>query len=389
MTHAPILTRDFAALVAAHFLQALGYASLLLLPLYLAHLGASRTQIGAYVAISSVSGLFARPLVGFAIDTIGRRVTLTVGTLLMATGLWLVFGVENLGVTLVASRLFTGAGEAALFTGYFVFAADIIPEARRTEGIAIFGISGLLPLVIGPIVDQAGLDPPALRSFLPMMGFAVTVSLFFLWRIPEPTVHKTTDRFSVRDALKALSARPLIPVWVATGLFSGLVALFMAFVTVVASRRGIEHPATLWFAYAGAAAFVRTFGARIPDRVGPANVVVPSMAFYLAALMVAAGAWSHSGFLLAGALAGVGHGYGFPVLIAQAIGRTPARLRGSSLALYTALWAASSLILTPFFSSVADTWDDATMFSLAAMAGTAVLAAWVLIEHFLGKRSVV
>jgi predicted MFS family arabinose efflux permease len=235
-------------------------------------------------------------------------------------------------------------------------------------------------------VDGAGVDPPSLRLFLPVVGLAVSGSLFFLWRLPEPPRAATTERFSIRGALRALAARPLIPVWIVTTLFSGLVAVFLAFVTVVAQRRGIAHPSTLFFAYAGAAALVRTVGARIPDRLGPGNLVVPAIASYVGALLVAAGAWSELGFLVAGALAGVGHGYGFPVLIAQAIERTPTHLRGSSLALYTALWAASSLLLTPIFGAVADAWDDASMFSLAATVAVAVLTVWVGVEHLLVRH---
>ncbi|MDF1561901.1 MAG: MFS transporter [Deltaproteobacteria bacterium] len=383
----PILTRPFLALVGAHFLQALGYASLLLLPLYLAHLGASRTEIGAIVAVSSVSGLVARPVVGWAIDTLGRRPTLTAGTLVMASGLWLIFGVQDLGATLVLSRLLTGAGEGALFTGYFAFAADLIPESRRSEGIAIFGISGLIPIVVGPIVDHAGIDAPDLRFFLPVVGFGVAGSLLFLWRVPEASSHHEREPFSVRGTLTALSARPLIPVWVAAALFSSLVALFTAFVTVVAEGRGIRNPATLWFAYAGAAALVRTIGARIPDRIGPTNIVVPAIASYLVAFLIAAGAWSGEAFVLAGALGGIGHGYGFPVLTTQVVDRTPVRLRGSSMALYTALFALAALVLTPVFGGIADRWDDATMFSFAAVVGTAVLALWVALEHRLLRGS--
>ena len=67
-----VITKDFVLLVIAHVMQALGYASMLLLPLYLAHLGASRTQIGAVMAAGSIGGLAMRPLIGAALDTMGR-----------------------------------------------------------------------------------------------------------------------------------------------------------------------------------------------------------------------------------------------------------------------------------------------------------------------------
>jgi sugar phosphate permease len=174
-------------------------------------------------------------------------------------------------------------------------------------------------------------------------------------------------------------------VWLVTTLFSGLVAIFMTFVTVAARRRGLPHPAMLWLAYAGAAAVVRTLGSGLPDRVGPRNLIVPAVASYVLAFVVAADARTEAAFWMAGALAGLGHGYGFPVLVTQTVDRTPEHLRGSTFALYTALWALSSLVLTPVFGQIADWSDDATMFSLAALCGVVLLALWVPLETLLAR----
>ena len=63
----PLVTRDFVLIVVAHFLQALGYSSMLLLPLYLHHVGASRTEIGLAMGCAAVAGL-APPDVNVELD---------------------------------------------------------------------------------------------------------------------------------------------------------------------------------------------------------------------------------------------------------------------------------------------------------------------------------
>ena len=142
----PLFTRNFVALLVAHFLQATGYASLLLLPLYLQHLGASRTEIGLVMATAGVSGLLCRPLVAWGLDGFGRKPTLLIGTALLVVGMALIGGVDRIGWVVYVARAVIGIGIGALFTGYFTFAADVVPVSRRTEGLAIFGISGLVPL---------------------------------------------------------------------------------------------------------------------------------------------------------------------------------------------------------------------------------------------------
>ncbi|MFT5683510.1 MAG: MFS family permease [Myxococcota bacterium] len=383
-----MLTLPFGLLTAAHFLASLGFASMLLLPLYLDWLGAGRAEIGAIMASAAVGGLLSRPLVAAALDVLGRKLTLMVGHLMAVLGLSLIWFVVDLGPTTWAVRILFGIGEGTLFAGYFTFAADLIPESRRTEGIALFGVSGLLPLMVSPAATLIGVNPPDLRWFLPLVGLIVGASVLLLVPISEPKrpVAKTDEeRLSLSRAMTALGERRLWPVWLATVIFSGMVGLFMAFVTVVAQQRGVSFPTGMWLTYAGGAAAVRLIGARLPDRVGPTNMVVPSLASYVLALFVATGADSSGGFLLAGLLAGVGHGYCFPVLTSQVIGRTPDAYRGSAMSLFTALWGLSTLIFNPLAGLLADAWGDGAMFTVAAGMAILTMVLWTAMEHRLGR----
>jgi MFS family permease len=380
----PLLTRSFALLVCGHFLQALGYSSMLLLPLYLQHLGASRTTIGVAMATASVTGLCARPVVGWALDAFGRKPTLVVGTVFLAAGMGLIALVDRVGPILYAQRAVVGVGIGALFAGYFTAASDVVPVARRTEGLALFGISGQVPLLVNPFADELRIAPADLRWFLPAIGLLILASLVPLFALREPRAVATpteSARLTARDALVALRRRPLWPAWFATAAFSGLVVVFMTFATVTAARRGVARPATLWLPYALGAIGVRVVGGRLPDRIGPANLVAPAMGAYVCGVLLAADAGSLGDFLVAGLVAGVGHGYCFPVLAAQVVTRTPDRYRGSALAMFTAIWGTSELVVAPLFGAVADRGGDAAMFWLAAACGIVALVVWVVLEH--------
>lgn len=381
--------------MAGHFLQALGFSSLLLLPVYLTHLGASRAVVGTVVATASVGGLVFRPAAAWALDVLGRKPAIVGGTLLLTLSLWLLAAVTDLGPLLYVDRVLYGVGEAALFPGYFALAADLIPPSRRTEGIALFGVTGLLPLVVNPFVDRLALAPADLRWFFPAMGVAVLASLWFVTRVevpgPAPAAGDTAapddgapPPLTVRRALAALAEPRLRPVWLATVVFAGLVNVTMAFGTVTARHRGLAAPGNIWLAYAAGAATVRLFAARLPDRVGTRNMVAPSIGVYVLAAVVLASAGTDELLLLGGALAGVGHGYGFPVLTSQVVTRTPDDLRGTGLVLFTALWELAALALTPALGAVADAAGDGALFATAALGATVGLAAWALWEHRVG-----
>src|SRR4030095_7679636 len=119
MHEEPLITKNFALLVLAHLLQARGYASMLLLPLYLQHLGASRTEIGAIMATAAISGLLTRPLVAWALDTLGRKPTLVAGTLTLVAGMLLILAVDRIGPMIYLARIVIGAGVGVLFAAYF------------------------------------------------------------------------------------------------------------------------------------------------------------------------------------------------------------------------------------------------------------------------------
>jgi MFS family permease len=274
---------------------------------------------------------------------------------------------------------------AVNFPGFFALAADMVPPSRRTEGIALFGVTGLIPLAFNPLVSRAGIHPADLRWFFPLVGVVILGSLVFILAVRTPGLRSAPGTFKMTDAVRALARRPLWPVWLATIVFSGLVSTFFAFATVAADKRSIADPAAIWFAYAAGAATVRLLGSRVPDRVGTWNMVAPSLALYVLGALVLAGAWSFEALLIGGALAGMGHGYSFPVLSSQVVERTPEALRGSGMAMFTALWEVSALGLTPLFGLLADAAGDAVLFSTATLWAIVCMSIWAAMEHRLGR----
>ncbi len=376
-----LITAPFVALMCAHFLQGLGYSSMVLLPMYLDFLGATRGQVGLFMAAASIGGLLSRPLVGWSLDRFGRKPILVIGTAILAGGMALLGLVDHIGALVWVSRILVGVGTGVLFTGYFTMAGDLIPTSRRTEGIALFGVSGLLPLAANALVGRVGIEASELGSLYPVVAMVLATSVVFL--IPIPEAPKTAGALPVpiRETLRALRARPLWPVWWATLLFGALVYTFMSFVTVVGSAHGVKDPTVVWAAYAAGAVTVRVFGARLPDRIGTSRMLPWAMSTYILAFVLLATTRSELAFVLVGLLGGVGHGYGFPVLASQTFTRSPHALRGSAMAAFTALWEVAFLTLVPLAGLTADMAGDEGM--LLGVAGGAVLAliAWGRLER--------
>lgn len=376
----PLLTRDFGLLTGAHFLNAVAWSSMMLLPLYLDALGATRAELGAIIATAGVGGLLVRPAVGWALDVVGRRAVLMVGGLIVAASTASLGAVDDLGALVYLQRFAFGVGVGVAFTAFFTFAADIVPASRRTEGIALFGVSGLLPLALNPFVGDLGFAPLDLRIFYPIAGAIVLASVGVVALVREPPREADRAPFRLSAAITALADRRLRPVWVATGVFSMIAAVFMAYSTVTAEAAGVARPADLWLTYALGAVTVRLFGSRLPDRLGPSRFIPPALAFYVFGLLGCAFATSSEAFLAAGLCAGVGHGWCFPILIGQVVTRSPRALHGSAVAMYTAIWVVAELAMTPLFGLIGDLASDTALFVTAAAAAVAGTAWWRALE---------
>ncbi|MBP46341.1 MAG: hypothetical protein CMH53_00155, partial [Myxococcales bacterium] len=159
------------------------------------------------------------------------------------------------------------------------------------------------------------------------------------------------------------------------------VMLFMTFAMVVAAKREIPSPTHFWWTYAGGAVAIRLFGAQIPDKLGPHNLVVPAMSASLCGLLVLANAYDESALLLAGALGGLGHGMGFPLLTSQIATRASEQARGRAMALFTGLWDLCSLCAPPTMGAVADLYGDATMVTGVGIMALGGLVLWAVTEH--------
>ena len=155
--------------------------------------------------------------------------------------------------------------------------------------------------------------------------------------------------------------------FVATFLFGMGIAALFTFLAPYALATGRGEVGGFFFAYAIAAIFTRIVGARLPERLGPRNVLVPALLAFAAGLAATPFTSAPPSLIAIGALCGVGHGYAFPILNVLVVARTPARVRGAVVSLYTAMIDLGQTVGAPLFGAIA-TVSFPAMFTTAAVA---------------------
>jgi MFS family permease len=372
-----LLTPLFALCFTANFAQGMSFNLFLHLPGYLNGLGASEVGIGFLWGLTGAAAVAARPSIGPLMDIRGRRVVIVYGALLNVLVCALYLTVESIGPWLVVVRVLHGIAESMLFSVLFTYAADIIPAARRTEGLARFGISGILPISLGGVLGDAILarfDYDAL--FLAATGFGVVAVVFGLWL---PDRRPPASDGVRRGFAHSLTQRDLLPIWFGGSVFAIALASVFTFIKRFVDETGVGSVGGFFTAYAGAAVVIRLFLAWLPERVGPKRVLFPAMATLAAGLLLLGGARTATEVLVAGACAGLGHGLTFPILMGLVVTRARDAERGAAMAVFTALFDLGALIGGPLFGWVIDAADFSAMFRLAGCviaAGIVGFVAW-------------
>lgn len=374
-----MLSLNFLLLFTAHLLFGFSFWPYVLLPVFLQNLGSDLAAVGIIMGVASVSGMLIRPWTGNALERIGRRKCLLIGGAIFFVTHLLYLSIDHMGPLIYIVRLLHGLSMGILFATFFTFAADIAPETRRTEGIALFGIgghlSGAFGVPLGEFIIQHG---GYAGLFQACAGFTL-LFIILCYFLKEPANDHEKPVFHwLRFLQSAFHSPNRVPLAV-TGLFAlGLVS-YMVFLKPYAHENGFSVT-PFFMAYSLSAVLIRLAGGKWPDRFGLKTVLYPSI-FLLALGITLLAFWaSPLGLLISGIFCGVGHGFIFPILSVLLINRAPGNERGARMALFTLFFDIGLFIGSPLWGFIADGFGYQAMFLLSATGVLSGIAVFIFMD---------
>ena len=378
MAREPLLTRAFVLCALANLAQGTAFNLFLHIASFLNELGADDLEIGAIYGLTAAVAIAVRRPLGPFLDQRGRRAVILVGGVLNTLVCSLYLTVHDMGPWIYVLRIAHGLSEAMLFTAFFTYAADWVPASRRTEGLALFGVSGMLPIALGGVLGDWLLGGSGFPALFATAG--ALAGLSFLLSLPlrdrPPAAGEVEPS---RGFWAALVQRDLLPLWWIGTVFALALTSVFAFLRRFVDDTGVGTVGEFFAAYAAAAIALRVILGWLPDRIGPLRVLFPSLAALAAGFLVLAQATGARDVVLAGVLCGIGHGYIFPVLFSLVVSRAGDADRGSAAAIFTALFDVGVVLGGPLFGALARQLDFSWIFGTAAaivVVGAVVFAAW-------------
>jgi len=372
-----LLSRQFVLASLATMAHGMAFALFVHFPGFLEELGASEVVIGLIVGFAALASIAVRPWVGQAMDRRGRRPLILAGNLLNIFGLLLYLLVSQIDGWVYAIRIIHGLSEAVLFTVLFTFAADWVPERKRTQGLALFGVAGILPIALAGLLGDFILNRWDFDTFfLTAAGFAMASLLISLFLHDAPHIaEQPTDR----SFLASIAGADLLPLWWITFVFSFVLTAYFTFLKTFVNETGIGSVGLFFAFYAGTAIALRLTLGWVPDRIGPKRALNPAMLFLAAGLVVLAYATNDLGVAIAAVLCGTGHAYTFPILFALTVNRARMAERGAAMAVWTGLFDVGTLIGGPVLGLTIRWFSYEAMFLTTAASvvlGLGLFAVW-------------
>ncbi len=374
-----LLTLPFLLCFAGNFCQSLCFNLFLHLPGHLRALGADELQIGWLTGLISVAAIAVRPPIGRVMDAHGRRGVILAGGALNVVVCVLYGTIESIGPALVLVRMLHGVAEAMLFSAFFTLAADHVPESRRTEGLALFGVSGILPIALGGWLGDVILARANYGALFSAAAVFAAASFLLSPGLRDVRIG-TAEQEPSRGVLAALRQPDLAPLWMLGIVFATALAAVFTFVKTFVLDTGLGSVGLFFGAYSAAAVVLRLFFGRVPERIGPKRALFPALGALVVGLAGLAFARSAAAVTIAGVFTGFGHGFTFPILSGLVVERARAAERGLALSLFTALFDVGGLFGAPLFGALLATTGYATMYGTAAALALAGAVAFAFVD---------
>jgi predicted MFS family arabinose efflux permease len=372
-----LFTRRFWIACAMHFSGGMAAASYILFPLFIRHLGGNELHIGLYAGATGAAAVLARLPVGRCLDVYGRRPVLALGSALQGAA-WIGFAlVSEIGVASTLLVLLFGVASGSLFATYFTYATDIVPVSRRSEGIAMFGIWGMLPNGLAPWLGEVLIKWGGYSTYALVAALFAFVSLWISRQLPETHEREGEALQPQRPISEAFPWHRLRLSLGTTFAFGLTVNSLFTFLAPFAHTRGLGSVGHFFLAYATTAVAVRVLTGRLPDRFGLRPVLIPALLMCAAGVGLVPLTRQPLAFAAIGALCGAGHGYAFPILNVLTVQQVSTAHRGRAVSWFTAMFDLGNSLANPLLGTVAYWAGYRAMFaSSAAALLVATVIAW-------------
>ncbi|HEY0593286.1 MAG TPA: MFS transporter [Thermoanaerobaculia bacterium] len=378
----PLLTVRFLRLWSFGFFTFFTLFQLLpVMPFRIVELGGTKAQAGLFLAIYTYACAFAAPLTGALADHVGRK-----RLLVISSTSFVVFSVLYGAITslplLLAAAIVHGAAWSGILSSSAAIMTEIIPESRRTEGIAYWGMASTLAVAVAPLVGLS-IYRTGWR-WLALELTATSLLMVFLSLFVRAGTGRSAKPFpSLSELIDWRVMVTALSLFVIAFGYGGITS----YAAMVAVERNIDPPSLFYTVFALAIFGTRFVTGPLGDRIGPKRLLFPSVAVIPPALLLLAFSHGRVGMIVSAAVFGTGFGGAYPAFATWILGRTDDARRAATFG--SIVWAFDTGIGTGSLALgwIAEHYGFAEAFTAGAIVSVLSIPVFLLTSRLLPDRT--
>jgi MFS family permease len=283
---------------------------------------------GLIIGLFTITAAISRPFSGKMADFAGRKSTMYVGTIvcILVTFLYPFSGTVFFFLLL---RFMHGFSTGFLPTGATAMITDLLPKAKRGQGMGVFGTAISLGIGVGQFLGTPIAQYTSLNGLFITSGIIAICSMLIISTVKETHPAPKKLNFSIllvrRDELYEKNVIPAAMVMFLTASCTGLI-----FVVTpdMSGYLGINNKGWYFVYYVVSTIIVRLVAGSLSDRIGRRETLLIGISFLIASMLLTAYSTSELSYTVASFIFGIATGISSPTLFAWTADLSPSNRRG-------------------------------------------------------------
>lgn len=330
ITKQALWTKNFILITLVNlFIFTSFYFLLPTLPIYIVEeLQGNEGNVGYILGALTIAAVMVRPISGYLLDTINRKIVLLVALVFFAITTFIYNFATSL-LLLFVLRIFHGFSWGFVTTGAGTIASDIIPASRRGEGMGYYGLANTIAMALGPMISLFILSSYGFTSLFTSCFVISLLGLICAFSIRGYSTNinegKEKTKISLNSFLELSVLSLSIVLFFVTITYGGIIS----FITLYAEQLNIKNAGIFFFIYGLSLLFVRPVAGRTFDKKGPNKIMIIGFFSLVVSFIVLFLATGYLFFILSAIFLGIGFGIIQPTILAMAINRVEPHRRGA------------------------------------------------------------
>jgi MFS family permease len=350
-------------------------------PFHILDLGGGTSAAGLFLGFLTYASAFSAPVTGTLADRVGaRRVLIVAGVAI--TLFTVAYALIPSYKVMLALVLVHGVFWSGLLTGSAAYMTNILPEGRRAEGIAYWGLSTIAAIAVAPTLGfwiyQYGWTALCLETAVLNLLMA-----FIAWRLPAQAVAAAP---AAGRSGRLIEWRVLILSFTLF-LYSFGYGGITSFTALYADANGVSPKGIYLTALALVILVTRPLSGRLGDRFGYRRVFLPCLVLIAVGLSCLAMGGSRFWLVTSALIFGTGFGTAYPVFAGYVMRQVGADRRGAAFGAILACFDTGIGTGSTSMGWLISRYGFASAFGVAAALSALALPYFLLADRWLKTRS--